>query len=133
MQVDNHASDNDLASLQGNWLQTAHEADGIADKPDEEHGGAGTITTFTGQRFVVRTVGGDLVLEGSFTLDASVTPKAITWVDAIGSDAGKALPASYVLDGDHFVFIATDEGRPRPTVFQTVEGQTMRSFVRMKD
>jgi uncharacterized protein (TIGR03067 family) len=125
-------SQRDLALLQGEWLQTAHEADGILDPPDAEHGGRGTITTFTDQCFVVRTVEGVLILQGSFILDASVTPKAITWIDAIGSDAGKHLPASYVLEGDRFVFIAGDEGCPRPTVFQTSPGQTMRSFVRMK-
>ena len=48
----------------------------------------------------------------------------------MGDDAGKPLPASYRLDGDEFVFIAADEGMPRPTVFSTGPGQTMRSFVR---
>jgi uncharacterized protein (TIGR03067 family) len=67
---------------------------------------------------------------GVFVLDADTTPKSITWVDAIGADAGKSLPASYRLEGDHFVFIAADEGMPRPTVFSTGPGQTMRTFVR---
>ncbi|GLQ49530.1 TIGR03067 domain-containing protein [Dyella flava] len=119
----------DLAALQGTWEQVAHEADGIANPPDE-YGAPGAITIFSGQHFAVRTREGDLLLEGSFTLDASATPKAITWIDAIGEDAGKHLPASYVLDGDHFVFIAADEGCPRPTVFRTERGQTMRTFVR---
>lgn len=127
-----HATQHDLALLQGDWLQTAHEADGMVDPLDAEHGGRGTITTFTGQRFVVLTAEGALVLEGTFTLDASVTPKAITWTDAIGSDAGRQLPASYVLDGDHFVFIAADEGCPRPTRFRTEPGLTMRTFARIK-
>lgn len=127
--IDNQPSQEDLARLQGIWEQVAHEADGIADPPDE-HGAPGAITTFTGQRFVVTTVEGAILLEGSFTLDASMTPKAITWVDAIGADAGKQLPAIYILDGDHFVFIAADEGCPRPTVFRTSPGQTMRSFIR---
>ena len=48
----------------------------------------------------------------------------------MGPDAGKILPAIYKLDGDHFVFIAGDEGAPRPTEFRTGPGQTMRSFVR---
>ncbi|WP_217638751.1 hypothetical protein [Frateuria terrea] len=38
------------------------------------------------------------------------SPGAITWIDAIGPDAGKRLPASYRLEGDRFVFIAADEG-----------------------
>ncbi|MFP3374189.1 TIGR03067 domain-containing protein, partial [Pseudomonas sp. SIMBA_068] len=73
---------------------------------------------------------GEILLAGRFELDASTTPKSITWTDAIGEDAGKQLPASYRLDGDDFVFIAAHEGMPRPTVFSTGPGQTMRTFVR---
>lgn len=119
----------DLAALQGSWEQVDLEADGIANPPDE-HGSPGALTTFTGQHFAVRTVEGRLLLEGEFTLDASTTPKSITWIDSIGSDQGKRLPASYKLDGDHFIFIAGDEGAPRPIVFRTTTGQTMRIFMR---
>jgi UDP-N-acetylmuramoyl-L-alanine---L-glutamate ligase len=121
--------EHDLAALQGAWEQVAHEADGIVNPPDDL-GAPGAITTFTGHHFAVRTPDGELLLEGSFTLDASLTPKAITWIDAIGPDAGKSLPASYVLEGDYFQFIAGDEGAPRPVVFRTSSGQTMRAFVR---
>jgi len=70
------------------------------------------------------------LLEGSFFLDSTTRPKSITWVDAIGDDAGKHLPASYRLEGNTFVFIAADEGMPRPLSFKTSAGQTMRSFIR---
>lgn len=125
------ASEPDLTILQGRWEQVDFEESGLTDSPDE-HGGMGAITTIEGCCFVVRAIGGELLLEGTFTLDATVSPKAITWVDAIGADAGKRLPASYVLDGDRFVFIAADEGAPRPTVFRTGPGQVMRSFVRKR-
>jgi uncharacterized protein (TIGR03067 family) len=121
----------DLAALQGTWKQIAHEADGIVNPPDDLSP-PGAITTINGHRFAVHTVEGELLLEGSFTLDTSLTPKAITWVDAIGPDAGKSLPASYVLEGDHFQFIAGDEGAPRPVVFRTSTGQTMRTFARKR-
>jgi uncharacterized protein (TIGR03067 family) len=121
----------DLAALQGAWIQVAHEADGITNPPDE-HGSPGGITTIHGHHFAVHSVEGELLLEGRFTLDASVNPKAVTWIDAIGADAGKRLPASYVLEGDRFVFIAGDEGTPRPVIFRTVPGQTMHSFVRKR-
>ncbi|MEO7068803.1 MAG: TIGR03067 domain-containing protein [Rhodanobacter sp.] len=121
----------DLAALQGVWEQVALEADGVSE-PLDEHGAPGALTTFVGQQFVVRTTEGEVLLEGSFTLDASTTPSSITWVDAIGVDQGKSLPASYVLAGDDFVFIAGDEGAPRPTVFRTGPGQTMRTFVRKR-
>jgi uncharacterized protein (TIGR03067 family) len=126
-----HANEHDLAALQGAWLQVAFEEHGIVDAPDDV-GAQGAITTFTGHHFAVHTVEGVLLLEGTFTLDASMTPKAITWVDAIGPDAGKPLPASYVLEGDHFRFIAADEGAPRPVVFRSSPGLTMRTFERKR-
>jgi uncharacterized protein (TIGR03067 family) len=119
----------DLAALQGSWEQVDLEADGVAN-PADEHGSPGALTTFTGNQFAVRTVEGNLLLEGEFTLDAATAPGSITWIDSMGSDKGKLLPASYQLDGDHFVFIAGDEGAPRPIVFRTAPGQTMRTFVR---
>lgn len=124
-------SEHDLAALQGAWEQVDLEADGVSNPPDE-HGSPGALTTFTSNHFAVRTVEGSLLLEGQFILDASTTPKSITWIDSVGSDKGKKLPASYKLDGDHFVFIAGDEGAPRPIVFRTTPGQTMRTFVRRR-
>lgn len=121
----------DLAALQGAWEQVGLEIDGIADPPDE-HGAPGALTLIRGNHFEVRTVEGERLLEGRFTLDASTAPKSITWVDSIGADAGKPLPAIYRLDGDHFVFVAADEGMPRPKAFRTSLGLVMRSFVRKR-
>ncbi|NVZ70456.1 TIGR03067 domain-containing protein [Pseudomonas costantinii] len=122
-------SDPDYQSLQGAWEQTALEDSGVLN-PVDAHSAPGAITTITGDQFEVTTVSGDVLLAGRFLLDSSTTPKSITWVDSIGDDAGKSLPASYRLDGDDFVFIATDEGMPRPSIFSTGPGQTMRTFVR---
>ena len=124
-------SEHDLAALQGSWGQIDLESDGMANPPDE-HSSPGALTTFTGNHFVVRAVDGNLLLEGDFTIDATTTPKSITWIDSMGSDMGKRLPASYKLDGDHFIFIAGDERAPRPIVFRTTPGQTMRTFVRRR-
>ncbi|AUZ46518.1 TIGR03067 domain-containing protein [Pseudomonas orientalis] len=119
----------DYHALQGAWEQIALEDNGVLN-PADAHSAPGAITTISADKFEVVTVEGDLLLAGRFVLNADTTPKSITWVDAIGADAGKPLPASYCLDGDHFVFIAADEGMPRPTVFSTGPGQTMRTFVR---
>ena len=121
----------DLAALQGVWEQVGFEENGIVDPPDE-HGAPGALTLIRGRHFEVRTTEGELLLEGDFTLDASTTPKSITWVDAMGSDAGKPLLAIYRLEGDRFAFVAADEGMPRPTAFRTRMGLTMRSFVRKR-
>ncbi|WP_300634822.1 TIGR03067 domain-containing protein [Pseudomonas sp.] len=119
----------DFHALQGAWEQIALEDSGVTN-PADAHSAPGAITTISGDTFEVVTLEGHILLAGRFVLDADTTPKSITWVDAIGADAGKSLPASYQLEGDHFVFIAADEGMPRPTVFSTGPGQTMRTFVR---
>ena len=124
-------SDQDLAALQGQWEQVAFEENGMRGSPGDL-GASGSITTFDGCRFSVHTPGGELLLEGTFALDASVRPKAITWTDSIGADAGKRLPASYELNDDRFLFIAAGEGDPRPTAFRTKRGQVMRAFTRKR-
>jgi uncharacterized protein (TIGR03067 family) len=124
-------TERDLALLQGAWEQVGYEENGVANPPDE-HGAPGALTIIRGHHFAVRTREGALLLEGHFTLDATATPKAITWIDAIGADRDRPLPASYQLDGNRFVFIAADSGQPRPTVFRTVPGLTMRSFLRRR-
>lgn len=126
------ANARDLAALQGTWRQTAFEENGIADAPDSLDA-AGALTTIRGDRFTVHTHAGERLLEGRFLLDASTTPRSITWIDAIGPDMDKRLPASYRLDGDRFVFIAADEGMARPVEFRTTPGLTMRAFVRVRD
>ena len=126
------ASRRDLALLQGVWEQTRLEADGVVNPPDD-HGAPGALCTFAGSTFSVRTIEGALLLEGAFDLDASTTPRSITWIDSMGEDKGKPLPAIYTLDGEHFEFIAGNEDAPRPTEFRTEVGQTMRTFVRRGD
>jgi len=122
-------TDPDLQALQGIWEQTALEDSGVLN-PVDAHSAPGAITTIAGDRFEVTTVSGDVLLAGRFFLDSTTTPKRITWIDSIGDDAGKHLPASYRLEGDEFVFIAADEHMPRPSEFRTGPGQTMRTFVR---
>lgn len=122
-------SDPDVQALQGAWEQTSLEDNGVLNPPDA-HSAPGAITLITGDRFEVKTLSGEVLLEGQFFLDGTTAPKSITWVDSIGEDAGKHLPASYRLEGDTFVFIAADEGMPRPVSFKTGAGQTMRSFIR---
>lgn len=121
--------DPDVQALQGAWEQTSLEDNGVLN-PVDAHSAPGALTTITDDRFEVRTSSGEVLLAGRFSLDSSTVPKTITWIDSIGEDAGKHLPASYRLDRDEFVFIAADEGMPRPTTFSTGPGQTMRTFVR---
>jgi uncharacterized protein (TIGR03067 family) len=125
---DEDPSARDRAALQGLWRQVRCEADGIVDPVDALS--AGVFTTIEGAQFSVYTPEGVLVLAGSFVLDATTSPRSITWIDSMGPDAGKALPAIYTLEGDEFTFIAADEGCPRPSAFRSTLGLTMRSLVR---
>lgn len=126
----NKESEADLNLLQGSWSQTYLEADGVVEPPDDEHSADGAVTIFEGQEFRVLAPDNTLLLKGSFSLDATTEPKAITWVDAIGEDAGRALPSIYHLTETTFKFIAADEGQPRPEAFKTQQGLTMREFIR---
>ena len=126
------ASERDLAALQGIWKQVAFEEDGNPHAIDGYGASSGSLTTFRGNHFSVRGNAGQLLLEGTFALDASRTPKTIDWTDSMGADAGKTLPAIYELEGDHFVFVATDEHAPRPAEFRTAPGLTMRTFLRVR-
>ena len=121
----------DFDQLQGVWSPTYLEADGIADPPDDEHTAPGAVCIFEGDRFRVVAPGDVLLLEGTFELGATASPKAITWIDSIGEDAGKALPAIYELTETTFRFVAADEGGPRPMRFETVAGLTLREFIRV--
>lgn len=127
------ASKADLNLLQGSWSQTYLEADGVPNPPDDEHTAPDATCTFEGSSFRVVTVQGAVLLGGSFELDATTRPKSITWVDAIGADAGKQLPAIYRLSERTFAFVAADEGQPRPTTFSTTAGLTMREFHRVAE
>lgn len=127
----NPMSQADIDTLQGKWSQTYLEADGIAEPPNDEHTVPGAVCIFEGNEFKVIAPDKTLLLKGTFELDATTKPKSITWVDAIGGDAGKALPAVYELTNTTFRFIAADEGKPRPTHFKTVAGLTLREFVRV--
>jgi uncharacterized protein (TIGR03067 family) len=122
----------DLDALQGCWEQIYAEVDGIANPPDD-HAALGVLATMSGNDFVVRRSSGEILLRGKFELDASTSPKSITWIDSIGPDAGKRLPASYQLEQDSFTFIAADEGAPRPMAFRTSAGLTMRAFKRRSE
>ncbi len=120
----------DIDRLQGRWSQVAFEENGITDAPDS-HGAPMAVLTLSGHSFHVGIPGQDRLVQGSFAIDASRAPKRIEWVDAIGDDAGRIIPAVYHLDGDRFRFAAADPGMPRQKDFTGGPGITIRAFVRL--
>jgi uncharacterized protein (TIGR03067 family) len=118
---------NDLHALQGIWQQIAFDlGSGVA---PAAYDAPGTVMTISGMHFSVSSSEGTLLLEGAFRLHPNTTPKAVDWLDSIGQDADKALPAIYTIEGDQFMFVVGDLC-VRPTVFRTAPGVVMRWFVR---
>ena len=123
-------TEKDLALLQGVWEQVGVEANGVPN-PADEYSASGTLTIIDGNEFSVVNAEGNVLLTGSFRLDATTIPRQATWIDDMGPDKGKQLPGIYNLSGDNFVFVAAgDERTAKPTDFRTETGQTMRRFVR---
>lgn len=120
----------DLERLQGRWSQTGFEENGIIDPPDT-HGAPGAVLTIRGLTFHVGLSGGETLLEGRFVWGGAASPGAIDWIDSIGEDAGKTIPAIYELAGDRFRFAAADPGLQRPTGFDGGYGITIRAFFRV--
>lgn len=120
----------DLKLLQGRWIPTRFEENGLVDPPDT-HSAPGAVLTIHGQSFRVAIPGAAPVLEGAFQLDARSLPKSITWIDSMGEDAGKPLAAIYSLTEENFTFVAADSGAPRPDRLAGGPGLTLRSFVRV--
>jgi uncharacterized protein (TIGR03067 family) len=129
MNEEAHLIANEIEMLQGIWQQVALEADGVVN-PSDEHTVPGALCYFSATQFTVRTPDGTVLIEGDFEIDPSIHPKRITWIDSMGPDAGKRLPAIYAIEGNRFTFVAADEGQPWPTAFKTVPGLTMHSFIR---
>jgi uncharacterized protein (TIGR03067 family) len=121
--------DGDLKALQGSWEQIGLEIGGVNVQRDNLSP-VGAITNFKGKRFTVHAADATLLLDGAFELDDSATPKRIDYIDSIGPDAGKRLPAIYKLEGDVLTFIVADEGASRPSAFRTGPGEAMRTFMR---
>ncbi|OOY05958.1 TIGR03067 domain-containing protein [Thioclava sp. F28-4] len=118
----------DLDRLQGKWVQVSFDENGRVDLPDS-HGADGAVMTISGQSFHVAVPAGNTLVEGCFLLNDAADPKGIDWIDSMGEDAGKVLPAIYKLADDRFQFAAADAEMERPKTFEGGLGITIRSFV----
>lgn len=120
----------DFENLQGKWRQVRFEENGLIDPPDT-HGAEGAVLTISGTGFHVAVPGGETLIEGNFVLHDLQSPKGIDWIDSMGEDAGKILPAVYRISPDSFEFAAADSGMARPVDFDGGRGITIRAFVRV--
>ncbi len=93
----------DIALLQGNWLQFGYERDGIVEPVDTEHGWQ-PLTKISGTNFTVTIEDGTTILIGKFTLDQTQDPKVIDWIDKGGSYASEhTIHAIYTLTETEFI------------------------------
>lgn len=120
----------DLEMLQGKWAQVKFEENGLIDPPDS-HGAAEAVMSILGNSFHVSIPGGKTLIEGRFVLYCSTNPKSIDWIDSMGEDAGKTIPAVYKLSNDRFEFAAADSNMARPEGFRGGQGITIRAFDRL--
>ena len=114
----------DLEALQGTWQQIAYEKDGLKEPLDEK--GWEPKTIFSGNTFTVILADGTIPIRGTFTLDPSQNPKAVTYTDTFGEDAGKTFSGIYSLEGDRFAFCVSAPGQAPPKEFKTMPGQVLR-------
>lgn len=120
----------DLKRFQGRWRQVRFEENGVVG-PVDTHGAIDAVMTIIGETFHVAIPGAAALIEGKFLIDENTTPKRIDWVDSIGIDAGKKLPAIYTLSNEAFEFAASDADMERPKDFTGGKGITIRGFVRV--
>ena len=122
----------DLAKLQGKWLQVWYERDGVAQPIDEEAGWK-PVTEIIGDRFIVSIADGSVVLEGVFKLDDTLQPKTIDWLDGAGPYASDhPILAIYELTDTSFAFCAAYDGAARPTTFETGPRRVLRRMQRVR-
>ena len=70
-------TEKDLALLQDTWTQVGVEANGVANL-DDEYSAAGTQTRFEGNEVSVVSGDGEVLLKGTFELDATTIPRQAT-------------------------------------------------------
>lgn len=125
------AHHDDLALLQGTWLQISYERDGFSEPVDGELGWH-PQTQILDLTFSVTISEGGNILKGVFKLDQTRQPKEIDWTDTDGTYASEhTIKAIYTLTEADFIFCAAYDGAARPTAFKTKKGQVLRRMRRL--
>jgi uncharacterized protein (TIGR03067 family) len=105
--------------LQGTWSATKAERDGKG--ADDV---VGHRLSFTGNRFQLRSKGGEPLFEGTFRLEPGTKPAAVDFEHTEGALKGKAWKGIYALDGDKLTICdnAPDLDKGRPAAFEAGTG-----------
>lgn len=123
---DQDAAKKDQDGLQGTWQVVAWTHDGL---PLNEDFRKKLTVTFKGSKMEI--VGPDgIVVQDSFKLDPSKTPKAIVLTLLDGKNKGLTLPAIYELNGDDLkLCVQMKSATDRPTAFKAERGSGFRLYV----
>ena len=118
----------DLDALQGTWLVTALEIDGMtvgAIPP-------GASITVSGARFTTAGMGAEY--EGDLELDGASQPKQFDLRFTTGPEKGNTALGIYELSGDSWKMCLTTHGGQRPVNFSTKSGtgHALQTLVRAK-
>jgi uncharacterized protein (TIGR03067 family) len=105
------AQEPDQSALAGVWTATAAERDGAA-APDL----VGHVLTFEADGFAIVGADGAALYAGTYTVDPTVTPPRIDFVQTSGEAEGQTWLGVYRLEGNALTIAdnAPDSARPRP-------------------
>jgi len=105
--------------LQGTWSATKAARDGQG--ADDV---VGHRLSLTGNRFQIRSKGGERLYEGTFRLEPGTTPAAIDFEHTEGALKGKSWQGIYALHGDTLTICDNAPGldKGRPTAFEAGAG-----------
>ena len=129
--ADDAADKKDKEQLQGTWTAVSGESEGKENAEAKEH-----VMVFDGDKFTVKR-GDKVMVQGTFKIDASKSPKAMDMNITEGPEdvKGKTAHAIYELKGDELTWCVTHPGDgERPEKFATKEGakQMLIKFKREK-
>jgi uncharacterized protein (TIGR03067 family) len=130
--ADDAKSDNkkDMEKMQGEWTMASGERNGQA-IPDEFV--QSLKRTIKGNQYTVKRED-EVINGGTYTIDATKSPKTIDLKVTEGQAAGQEMHGIYELDGDTIKICYANPGKPRPTEFNAKEGteQTLATWKRAK-
>jgi uncharacterized protein (TIGR03067 family) len=115
---DSEATKKEMAQLQGEWSMVSGSTDGQP-IPDEIRKQMKRVCK--GDK-ATTTMGAQVILRATITLDPSKQPKTINYQMTAGFTKGKTQLGIYELDGDTFRSCFSAPGDARPTDFTTQPG-----------